>query len=558
MKISDNITPVTGISGTKQKRKTAQTSPFGKDEVKLGDEPGEQMGLTKAQVKSFFTAKNSNILSGLNWEFTQTGITDAETSNLIAGKDGSAFANTDKGIVRLDGNTGEALWTADILLKKQGLTLVEMGDGTIVGAGADDKLHGFNPKTGKEKWELDLGTKFKNPMKTAENGDLLTFRKEKDHLHLTRLNPDGTIKSTAKLGAWNQFIGNDGFEGKFINEEKNGEILVHASVNEKVKKGKEYVPSYNMTMSVTPDGKVLWQTKNMDPAASFSSDQDHFYMVSYDRMGTYDKNNGQQVFEREKKHEHYDPKYGGGFGDTRFEIGGKHKYKYLKYFAAQQGRVFIQAYCEGPLRTTKSGEELLCVDAKNPDKVYWTKDTAASVFTGPLYSDENIILHVSDEDKGTVEALDPMTGNAKWSLNLRDYNSGSRVAGSPVGNLVPVSEETPDNYRAQKAKDGTIFVRTFKNIFGIDPNTGQIKYQIKAQNEIGGFQLNDKEDTIFAVNDENRAIQAYQVTTVEELTTGTAKKITNSKDSPDEKQNLSIKVEETQVNIGGVVLKKNR
>lgn len=558
MKVSDNINITNNTIHKKGKVRAKQASPFGNDTLQLGNKPEEQMGLTQAQVKGFFTTQSKDILSETNWEFAKTGLSDVDNPNLIATKDGSAVSRTDKGIVKLDGNTGKALWSADISLNKNGMSLIETGDGTIVGSGEDNKLHGFDPKTGKQKWELDLGTKFKNCMMTAENGDLLTFRKEDDHLHLTRLNPDGTIKSTAKLGAWNEPIGDDGFEGKFINQEKNGDILVHAGVHERVKKGKEYVPSYNMTMRVTPDGNVLWKTNNLDPAASFDSDPNHFFMVSYDRMAHFDKNTGQEVFGAKKKHEHYDPKDGQGYGDTRFEIDGKNKYKYLKYFGAQQGRVFIQAYCEGPLRTTKSGEELLCVDVKNPDKVYWTKDSCGSVFTGPLYTDENLILHVSDEDKGTIEALDPMTGNAKWSLNLKDPNSGSRVTGPPQGHLVPVSKENPNNYRIQKAKDGTLFIRTFKNVFGIDPNSGQIKYTVKAQNELGAFHLNDKEDTIFAVNDENQAIQAYPVSTTEEIVGRAAEKIAKQEEASGENRDLTIKVEETQVNIGGVVLKKNK
>lgn len=558
MKVSDNLNITGNTIHKKGKAKTKQLSPFGKDEVKLGSKPLEQMGLTQAQMKGFFTAKSKDILSETNWEYDKTGLSDVDYPNLISTKDGSAISRTDNGIVKLDGNTGKVSWTANISLTGKGNSMVETGDGTIVGLGEDNKLHGFDPKTGKQKWDLDLGTKFKNCMMTAENGELVTFRKEDDHLHLTRLNPDGTIKSDAVLGAWNEPIGDDGFEGKFINQEKNGDILVHAGVHERVKKGKEYVPSYNMTMRVTPDGKVLWRTNNLDPAASFDSDPDHFFMVSYDRMGAYDKNTGQQVFEREKKHEHYDPKDGQGYGDTRFEIDGKNKYKYLKFFGAQQGRMFIQAYCEGPLRTTKSGEELLCVDIQNPDKVYWTKDSCGSVFIGPLYTDENLILHISDEDKGTIEALDPMTGNAKWSLDLKDPNSGSRITGPPQGHLVPVSKENPNNYRVQKAKDGTLFIRTFKNVFGIDPNTGQIKNIVKAKNEISAFRLNDKEDTIFAVNNENRAIQSYPVSTPDNITARAAERIANQEEIPAEGQDLTIKVEETQVNIGGVVLKKNK
>jgi hypothetical protein len=179
--------------------------------------------------------------------------------------------------------------------------------------------------------------------------------------------------------------------------EKNGDVLAHASVREK-KPGEEFVPMYNMTFRVLKDGKVKWKTRNLDPSSSFPEDQHRFYMVDYESMAAYDKSTGKEVWKKNKKHEINDPRYG-PCGDTRFEIGGEHKYKYVKFVGAFKDRLYLQGYCEGPLRKTKSGEELLCVDPGNPDKVLWRRDSWGSVFMGPIYVDENVIIHVSDEKR---------------------------------------------------------------------------------------------------------------------------------------------------------------
>ena len=557
MKVTGNTNIPGSVSHTNKKSKSKKASPFGNDAVQLGNKPEKKMGLTQAQMKDFFNAKTKDILSEAQWDFKDTGLSNVEYQTMIPISDNSVCVRTGNGMARLDGDTGKVKWESTTPLQNFENSIIETADGTIVGAGDDAKLHGMDPKTGKQLWEFDLGTKFKSPMKTTKNGELITFCKDGDHLSLTRLNPDGTVKSSAKLGFWCKPIDEKGFEGHFINEEKNGDFIVHASVLEKKKVGTNYVPMHNTTFRVTPDGEVKWGSNTMDPAASFESAPDNFFMVSYDEMAHFDKNTGQKVFTREKKHERYDPKYG-GIGDTRFEIGGQHKYKYLKYFGAKNDRVYIQGYCEGPLRTTKSGEELLCVDAKNPDNVYWRKDSWGSVFNGPLYTDDNLILHVSDEDKGTVEALDPMTGNAMWALDLKDQNLHQKVKQMPKGTQIRIREEKPDRYKVKKAKDGTLFIRTLKNVFGIDPNNGKVKYTIKSQDALGEFQLNGKEDTVFAENLDNQGVQAFSVVAPEDLLSFKAEKLTKQQEAEGEKQDLSIKVEEKQVSIGGVTLKRNK
>lgn len=543
MKVSDNLNINTGKINKGKKHKAGQPSPFGQDEVKLGNKPDKKMGLTRSQINNFFATQGKDIVSEARWESAKTGLTNTNHHYIITGKDGSVYVKAEKGINKLDPGTGAALWTAELPITDQAVTMTEAGDGTVVGAGDDNKLHGFDPKTGKETWSFDLGNKFENPMMTDENGDVLTFRKDGENLHLTRLNSDGSVKSDAVLGGWNKPLIDGPFKGEFINREKNGDMIIHAPLYEPDDTGDNKPHMRNTTMRVTPDGKVLWKTNNLDPAASFDSDPDHFFMVSYDRMGVYDKNTGKEIVMKKKKQEHIDPDTGRGYGDTRFEIGGQHKYKYLKFFGAKNDRVFIQAYSEGPLRTTKSGEEVLCVDANNLDTIYWKKDSWSSAFNGPLYSDDKVIVHIQDEDKGIIEGLDPKTGNSKWAVALTTGQS---------------AEGRPSHYMSQKGKDGNLYIRTFNNIYGIDTDTGKIKYTIKSKNPLRTFRINDNTDTVFAINNENFAVQAYEVSTPDQITAGVAEKIAGKGDTPPVVQDLSIKVEETQVNIGGVVLKKNK
>ncbi|MCD4786124.1 MAG: PQQ-like beta-propeller repeat protein [Candidatus Eremiobacteraeota bacterium] len=553
MEISKRITSNQQPQIKGNKVSDVSQSPFGSDNVQLGKKP-DKFGLTQSQLKRFFTAGTRNIKSQTLWKSDRPGL--EYYASIIPGKDRSVYARTKDGIAKLDGISGDEKWSVALKspLLDQSRHLFEGKDGTVIAACEDNKLHGMDPKTGKEKWSFDLGFHFKKPVKVLDNGDILAFRKVGDKLHLSRLNQDGSLKNSAELGFWDKPVGDNGCGALFVSHEKDGNVLVHAGVGEK-KPGQKYISILNKTLSVTSDGRVNWENRNLNPSDSFPSDPAHYFMTDYQRMAAYDKHTGKEIWKLEKQDESYHPSVG-NFRAGVFEIDGEPKYQYIKFVNSQKGRLIVQGYMEGPLRKSKSGEELICMDPGNPDKIYWKKPSAGTIFNGPIYNDANILLHSIDEDTGTIEALDPMTGKSKWSHPLKDRNSGQRVIGRQ-GQFVRVRQENPDNYRVKKAEDGTLFIRTFKNIFGIEPKTGNIKYIIKADNEIGDFYLNEKDGVIFAVNNEDNSVQAFPIHSDGNATSSAAKRIAG-KEQQGETPDLTIEVGENKVNIGGVSLPINK
>jgi len=528
-------------------------SPFGSDKVQIGGKQ-DQFGLTQSQMKRFFTTGKKDVKSEELWKFERPD--PGSYDSILPGKGNSIFAPIKDGIVKLDGFQGDKEWSVKLKspLLKQSSYMFEGKDGTVISACEDNRLHGLDPDTGSEIWSFDLGYQFKNPAKVLDNGDILAFRKVGDKLHLSRLNPDGSLKNSVELGWWDEPIGDDGCGAIYVSQEKNGNVLVHAGVKEK-KPGKKFAPLYNKTFSVSPDGKVNWERRNLEPPNSFPSDPDNFFMTDYECMAGYDKHTGKEIWKLEHQDESFHPSVG-KFRAGVIEIDGEPRYKYIKFINSQKGRLIIQGYMEGPLRKSKSGEELICMDPRNPDKIFWKKPTDSSVFTGPIYNDDSILLHISDEETGTVEALDPITGKSKWSQPLKDPNSGQRVKGRQ-GNMVTVSSEIPDNYSVKKAQDGTLFIRTFKNIFGIEPKTGSIKYKIKSKIEISDFCLDEENGTIIAVNNEDSSIQAFPIHPDGNAVSMATKRIAG-KDKQEEISDLTIEMGENEVHIGGVTLPINK
>lgn len=578
MEISDRIIQQNQQAQIKGKEASGSSqSLYGSDNVQLGKK-SDQFDLTQSQLKRFFTTTGKDMKSQTLWVSDRADL--EKYASILSGKDGSVYARTKDGIAKLDGITSDEKWSITLKspLLDQSSHLFEGKDGTVITACEDNKLHGMDPKTGKEKWSFDLGFRFKNPAKVLDNGDILAFRKVGEKLHLSRLDQDGSLKNSAELGWWNEPIGNEGCKAVYVSHENDGNILVHAGVKEKTP-GQSFAPLHNKTFSVSLGGKVHlkspatsrdiggmafkistggevnWERRNLDPSNSFPSDPDRFFMTDYESMAAYDKHTGKEIWKLEKQEESYHPSVG-KFRESVFEIGGEPKYKYVKFVNSHKGRLIVQGYMEGPLRNSKSGEELICMDPGNPDKIYWKKPSDGGIFTGPIYSDENILLHVSNEDTGTIEALDPMTGKAMWSRPLRDKDSGQRVTGRQ-GQFVNVSKEHTDNYRAKKAEDGTLYIRTFKNIFGIELKTGNIKCKISAKNEIGDFYLNEKDGIIFSVNDEDNSVQAFPIN-IDGNAAGLAAKRITGKEQQGDAQNLTIEVGQNEVNIGGVSLPINR
>jgi outer membrane protein assembly factor BamB len=544
MKISDSSPLQNPYAPTGKPAVKAEPSVFGSDKVQTGSSK-EQFGLTQNQIQTLFdkTPKAIGFESPSIWKANIDGFENSYDGCMFSSNGDFYSCKLDR-LCNFDGKTGDTKWVRDLTSPLAAINnpLIEGKDGTAIAICKDNRIRGLDPATGDEKWNLDLGASFNTPVKVLENGDIAVIRKVDDQMCLTRLNADGTEKSTAQLGFWDEPFGTPPVcKAEFINEEKNGNILVHGNSLEGKKVGTNYVPMHIKTYCVTPDGKVPWSAENMEPPASFSDNPDRLFMVDYEKMKAFDKNTGATVWEQKKSY-----LKGKTCGDTFFDIAGEQKHKYIKFVDSRDGKLIIQTYSEGPLRKTKSGEEIICVDQNDLSKTYWKKDSAGSIFKGPLYVDKDVILHLTDEDKGTLEALDPSTGSSKWSVFLNEPTV------KPDG-----TKTRTEVKKALKTEDGSFFVMTKQGVYGINGQTGKIKSVALSAGELSQFQVDPKSGTILAYDKENKTAKKYTIEFLTEQNTKAAMK-TGEQDAAQEPQSPTIQETEKEVIIGGVSLKKAR
>ncbi|MCE1247279.1 MAG: PQQ-binding-like beta-propeller repeat protein [Firmicutes bacterium] len=521
-------------------------SVFGSDQVQTG-QTKPQFGLSQNQINSIFEKGPQTLPSAsANWEVKFGNFAGSQKTCLLA-SDGNFYASQNNKLCKFDGKTGDVIWSKKTTssVGSAGDFPLEGKDGTIISNSIDKKLRGYDPATGNEKWSIDLGTAFEAPAKVLSNGDIMVARKIDDQLCLTRLDQDGKEKNTIKLGFWDEPIGTSSLDKtKLLSEEPDGSVLVHGTIREGKKTGTEYVPSHMLTFCITPDDKVKWTISGFDPPVSFNGNPDRLFRVDYDQLQSFDKTSGQQVWNQQRNY--FQDR---NCGDKYFTIAGEQKHKYVKFIDSRDGKLILQSYAEGPLRKTKSGEEIICVDQNDLNKVIWKKDSAGSIFAGPLYTDKDVIIHIADEDKGIVEALDPATGNTKWTaaINEQSFIPDEKKDGK--------KERTKIN-QAIKTDDGSIFVMTNHGVFGIDEQKCGVKSAAISPGQLSQFRVDTKSQTIIAVDQENHVIRQYPTTSIAEQ----RKEAFNKEQEEAAAQQPappSIQETEKEVIIGGISLKKN-
>lgn len=189
------------------------------------------------------------------------------------------------------------------------------------------------------------------------------------------------------------------------------------------------------------------------------------------------------------------------------------------------------------------------MDPADPAHLYWRRSTEGSVFRGPLFCDRDLILHVSDEKTGTVEAIDPASGAPLWSLPLRDAHSGERVVGPAGPGMVRVRKELPDNYRVRRGDDGMVYIRTFKRVFEVDPKNGEVRRTVRSDHEIGDFHAAPGGAAVYGLDGETGAVRGFLLEAPEALA---ARDVENIVDVAPSGPPPTIEVEDSVVIIGGV------
>lgn len=335
MRIPDAPTPSAHQSAPPAATAAALPS-LGADQVTLGDAPAP-VGLSGAQLAKFFHAIRDTATTRVLWESPPAGV---GAQGVAAAGDAAVFVRSGDSVSRLDPASGRPLWSHPLAtpLPPDVIGIWASEDGRVVTATADNCLRGLDPASGQEAWTFPMGAKFAAPVTLAPDGTVLTFRKNADHLELCRLGPEGALRQAVPLGVWDEPIGDGGCDARVLGQDGDG-LLVHASV--KVPQpGEAFVPMYNVTFAVSPEGQVTASAHNMEPPAWFAGDPGRFYGVDYQSMTACDRGDGHALWTLQKRNVGYDPKIG-PYGDTLFEIGGEFKYKYVKFVDAHDDRAYL-------------------------------------------------------------------------------------------------------------------------------------------------------------------------------------------------------------------------
>lgn len=460
-------------------------------------------------------------------------------------------------VARLDPTTGKAAWQATVPggLPEKSLGVWEAADGTVLVAGRDNVVRGLDGATGRETWSLDLGDRFANPVHI--HGDqVVVLRKVDDQLQVCRLDTAGAPRQTVSLGKWDNPIGDQGCTAEVTGVDPMGNLLVKGSVKRPPEPGATWCPTDYKTFVVTPYGHVPFGFDGLDGVDSFAGDPDRVFQVSYDSAGAYSRTDGTPLWKLDRVPERMDPKYG-AMGNNLWSIGGQAEYKYIKFVDSRDSQVIMQGYKERTIGVTQTSEELVCIDAADPNRAIWRQPTEGSIFKGPLYVDGDLLIHVKSEDNGIIEALDPATGTPKWTATLKDPEAGQRVTGTPAPGFVSVSRESAGNYRVARGSDGTVFVRTFKGIFGLDPATGLVRQGIKTSHEIAQFVLTPDEHGVYVTNNETSEVRLYPLETQEERVQRVADEISADDTATQAGSAGKVDVQATEVVINGIRLPRH-
>jgi outer membrane protein assembly factor BamB len=481
------------------------------------------------------------------WECKDPSLESTKFPALFAAQDGALFARSGDSLSRLDAAAGKVVWTASLAspLVSSADALWKGKDDKVLALCQDNQVRSLDPGSGKEEWSFPLGMALKSPISVNDDGTISVFRKKGNNLHFTRLNPDGSISRTTKLGIWCPPCGTVPFQGHFLSREKDGDRIIHAYVHEKTEPNGYRPTSYN-TSRISPEGKVKWSVNTtVEPPVTIPGDPDHFYTLEFGSLDKYDKATGTRIWKLEQKYARTNP----DAGEKLYELGGEKKYKYLKLVAASQDRLILQGYCEGPLRKTKSGEEIVCVDAANPEKVFWKRDSGGSIFEGPLYADEHIIIHQKDIPPSPIEALDTITGASLWECT---------IPGQSPGGGIKIFDKDSRELQSKRTAEGAIILRDRGTINALDERNGTIRHTFTTGNSTTGMCLDDKDDTLYTSatdpQDGSTAVRAYAISDASILEEA-KRRIEKSKEKgiPDEKV---IEIDDDRISIDGIWLRR--
>lgn len=245
--------------------------------------------------------------------------------------------------------------------------------------------------------------------------------------------------------------------------------------------------------AVSPSGKEMW----LAPGTSvkyYETEPRHVFTLSDKTLTARDKMSGKVLWEK--------PFEG-------YSVEG-----------AVKGKVFIEKY-----------EKIACLDTAD-GSTKWEKDEPGGALVRHVGDDGTIYTGGNEK----IEALDPDTGNVKWSIKTsEDATYGNVKMGSK----------------------GILFINDKRNVYGLDVNDGRVKFKFSSPNGVASFQVNPSDDMVYVRDERTNTINAVEVPDPKKI----AEELNNSIDAELEGGNnpeAGIEVGEKFVDIGGVRLERKK
>jgi outer membrane protein assembly factor BamB len=420
------------------------------------------------------------------WDITFDGNFSMHFAQTL--KNGDVLANYKCSLYRIDGQTGKIKWEREFG-NFESLRRSEQ-------AMPDGPLYTFIEKLGlRPPGEGDPGTLVALDLDTGK--DIETFRKMAG-VSSTSLDVKGAIyfRSGDEVGAARL----DGRELFRVPVKKASFSTMQFDAE-----GNAFVTGDKRTCALSKDGAVLWESPISKDVTLRPTDPDRIYLGSNTKTYVKDKKTGQDLW------------------NTKSRI-----------VDVRNNRVLLQ-----------EGRTLSCVDAAtgNPK---WTENKSESPSIISIGADDTLYTSqklYSSNGNTVVEALDPSTGKAKWSVDLGQDNGFTHAALTP---------------------DGTLLVSGEHCIWGIDTKDGKVKSAIgfKPEGYITDLTLNS-EGTGFFIDDMNNGLQFFSLNDLVDLREEEEKIkreiIEEASTEPTERSSgrVGITEDEEFVEIDGMFLRRN-
>ena len=403
---------------------------------------------------------------------------------------------------------GTAKWS--ITLEKGSKGILSTKDGSLyIGDGGifESKLTKIDGKTGKRVWEKKFNKELDSyPAVESPNGDIFICTTD---CIMRALNPkDGSVKwdfnmairggdpSFAKDGTVFSQYDDDLFVmkpngGKKFRYRIND--FMHSVVHVDDKGAAILQTKDKGIVAISPSGKEMWKAPGTS-VKHFETEPRHVFTLSDKTLTARDRMSGKALWKK--------PFEG-------YSVEGAFK-----------GKTFVQKY-----------EKIACLDTAD-GSTKWEKNEPGGALVRHIGDDGTIYTGGNEK----IEALDPDTGNVKWSIKTSDD--------ATYGNV-------------KMGSKGILFINDKKNVYGIDVSDGRVKFKFASPNGVTSFLVNPSDDMVYVRDENTNTINAVEVPDPERM----AKEINDSIEAELEgrkKPEAGIEVGEKFVDIGGVRLERKK